>query len=78
MRILRERDVVKKVGLSRMTLWRWSQDGRFPKSRPLGPSVNSPVGWLESQIDEWIEERFQTELSRKLDEMSADNSKGSG
>ena len=72
MRILREPEVLKMVGLSRVTIWRWQRDGKFPKRRRLGASA---VGWLETEVEEWIEEHFQTELSRKLDEISTDNSR---
>ena len=57
MRILREPEVLKMVGLSRVTIWRWERDGKFPKRRRLGASA---VGWLETEVEEWIEEHFQT------------------
>ncbi len=53
-RILRWPDVVKKVGISRTTLWRMCNDGSFPSPIPL---VGRLVGFPESSIDSWIEKR---------------------
>ena len=41
-RLLRADEVVKKVGVSRSTIWRWEQAGRFPKRRKIG---DSSVAW---------------------------------
>jgi len=40
--------------LSRSTAWRLERDGKFPQRRQL--SANA-VGWLESDITEWINSR---------------------
>ena len=54
MKILRLKDVRLKTGLSRDTILEWEQSGHFPRRLKLGPRA---VGWLESEIDEWIAER---------------------
>ncbi len=54
MRLLRPRDVAETVGLSRATIWRLERDGMVPKRRHVGPNS---VGWLEHEIDEWLESR---------------------
>lgn len=54
MRLLRIREVVSRLGVSRVTLWRWERAGLFPARRRLGPNA---VGWLENEIDEWISSR---------------------
>jgi prophage regulatory protein len=53
-RILRKPEVRDRVGLSDTTLWRRVRDGEFPQ--PIRISKGS-VGWLESEVDQWIAER---------------------
>jgi prophage regulatory protein len=54
-RLLRVDEVLKRVGVSsRVTLWRWTQAGRFPKARQVGPNV---VRWSEREVSEWMAER---------------------
>lgn len=53
-RILRKPQVQDKVGKSDATIYREEMAGRFPKRIKLG--ANS-VGWLESEVDEWIKEK---------------------
>ena len=54
MRILREPKVVERTGLSRSTILRREKEGDFPKRRRISVGV---VGWLETEIDAWIESR---------------------
>lgn len=37
-------------GLSKTTIWRLEQVGKFPKRRKIGEGC---VGWLYSEIKEW-------------------------
>lgn len=53
-RILRVRDVTERVGLGRTSLWRKERDGEFPRRRVIGGGI---VGYLESEIDDWIKSR---------------------
>ncbi len=55
--ILRRPQVERRTGLSRSTLYQYIQDGRFPKPLQLGPRA---VGWLESEVSEWIAARSRT------------------
>lgn len=41
-----------RVGLKRSAIYQRMTEGRFPKSRLLGPRYTV---WLESEIDAWIE-----------------------
>ena len=50
-RLLRLPAVKEKTGLSRTTLYRWVQEGRFPRPVSLGPNT---VAWRESELDRWI------------------------
>jgi prophage regulatory protein len=54
MKILRTPKVVERVGLSRTQIWRLERVGDFPKRIALGPGS---VGWLEHEVDTWIETR---------------------
>lgn len=56
--ILRLNSVVAKTGLSRTSIYRLTEHG-FPKPIKLGPNS---VGWLASDIDEWI-------MARKVESM---------
>jgi prophage regulatory protein len=57
MKILRMREVISRVGLSRATIYRRASQGTFPKSIKLGARS---TGWLKSEVDEWIKERITT------------------
>lgn len=56
-KILRIREVVNKLGIARSTIYDWINpkspryDATFPKQRRLGLQS---VGWLESEVDEWL------------------------
>ena len=54
-RILRLPDVLARTGLSRSTIYVRVANGTFPKPVPLGARA---VGWIESDVDEWIRERI--------------------
>ena len=44
----------KTGGLSRTTIWRLEQSGRFPKRRIVTPKI---IMWDEAEIDKWIQSR---------------------
>jgi len=46
--------VQERIPKSRTTLYRWSKEGIFPKPVPVGPSG---IAWVESEIDQYIEEQ---------------------
>lgn len=52
--ILRIKEVCRKTGLSRSTIYELMGQGLFPKSVALTPRT---VGWIESEIDNWIEQK---------------------
>lgn len=54
-RIIRLPEVKERVGLSRSTIYQMMEDECFPASIPLGGHA---VGWIEAEIDDWIEERI--------------------
>lgn len=59
-KVLRLPGVVSKLGISRSTIYDWlnakspRHDPAFPKPYSLG---KQSVGWLESEVDEWILQR---------------------
>jgi prophage regulatory protein len=59
-RVQRAREVQRLTGLSRSTLWRLEKDGDFPKRLKLGPGA---VGWLESEVLEWLSTRKRMETT---------------
>ena len=50
--LLSKREVLERVGLTYVTLWKWMQQGKFPRSREVG----GKIAWLEGEIDTWIED----------------------
>jgi len=44
--------VQQRVPKSRTTLYRWTKQGLFPKTIPVGASG---IVWSELEIDQWIE-----------------------
>lgn len=55
-RFLRLSDVKKRTGLSRSTIYLNITNGKFPSNINLGPRC---VGWLESEIEAWMQARIQ-------------------
>ena len=51
MRILRLAVVIESTGLARSTIYKLIGEGAFPKPVPL---VGRSVGWLESEVNDWI------------------------
>ena len=54
-RFLRLPEVLARTGLSRSTIYVRLEQGRFPRPVSLGDRA---VGWVESEIDEWIRNRI--------------------
>jgi prophage regulatory protein len=54
--ILRRREVERRTGLARSTIYAMMTRGEFP--RPIGLSVRA-VGWLSSDIDGWLRDRVE-------------------
>ena len=54
-RIIRFHQVQARTGLSRSTIYRRLAGGSFPRPLSLGARA---VGWIESEVDEWIRQRI--------------------
>jgi prophage regulatory protein len=50
-RLLRLPEVIARVGLKRSAIYQRMSEGRFPKSRSLGPRC---AVWVEAEIDTWV------------------------
>ena len=55
--ILRLNDVKSRTGLSRSTIYARMAEGVFPSTISLG---GRSVGWVESEINDWINARVQS------------------
>jgi len=55
LRLLRLPAVKNKTGASTNEIYTGMQDGTFPASVPIGLRT---VGWVESEIDEWVAARI--------------------
>ena len=53
-RVVRKPELLSRIGLSDVTIWRMEKAGKFPKRISLG--ANS-VGWLNNEINDWLAEK---------------------
>lgn len=51
---LRERQVLARVPVVRSTLWRWIQEGTFPRPCKLGRGTSA---WRLTDLESWIASR---------------------
>ena len=57
MALLRINKVVDLVGLTRTSIWRLEQAGKFPKRIKIGERA---VAWDSGELLEWVEQVKQT------------------
>ena len=63
--ILKLKEVIKKTAISRSSLYSKIQRGKFPQPLKLGERAS---GWIEDEIDEWIEQlRLEREVGGSND-----------
>jgi prophage regulatory protein len=60
-RIIREAERKTITSICRTTAWSLERKGLFPKRRQLYPQSNL-VGWLLSDLNEWVSSRPSTNL----------------
>lgn len=53
-RVIRLNELAKRLGVARVTLWRWERKGILPAKVCYGPNS---TGWLSSTIDQWWNEK---------------------
>jgi len=54
-RILRRAEVEARTGFKRAHLYHLIKEGSFPKPVPIGVRA---VGWISTEIDQWINDRL--------------------
>jgi len=54
MKILKATEVALMTNLSRVTIWRLENKGKFPQRIKIS---TKRVGWLENEVTQWIEKR---------------------
>ena len=52
-KLLRITDILSMLGIGRTTLWRWEKSGFIPT--PIRKPGGDILGWMESDINEWIQ-----------------------
>ncbi|MDB3998649.1 AlpA family transcriptional regulator [Litorivicinus sp.] len=55
-KLLRLKDVVTKVGLSRSQVYKLIAKGLFPEQIKIGPKISA---WPEHTIDKWISRQIE-------------------
>ncbi|EHH1282630.1 AlpA family phage regulatory protein [Vibrio parahaemolyticus] len=58
--IIRQNELIKQLGISKSTLWRWRQAGFIPEPLNLGPRV---IAWESYVINEWLESKRYGEVN---------------
>lgn len=62
--ILRRKQVESRTGLARSTIYSRISKNKFP--RPIDLGGGRSVGWLEEDIESWLQERIR--ISRQVEE----------
>lgn len=52
---LRIKEVMKKTGIAKSTIWLWVSENKFPKPIKLSPRITV---WEEARIDYWMKEKL--------------------
>jgi prophage regulatory protein len=55
--------VIRRIGLSRSTIYKRRIEGTFPQAIQLS---DGRIGWHEEDIDEWIDSRPLANIQKKL------------
>lgn len=58
MKIIRPSELAEILSVSTVTIWRMEKRGELPPRKQISSRV---VGWLESDIKEWLENRPNVE-----------------
>lgn len=55
MRIMRLKEVMETTGLGRSSIYKYAQEGSFPKPVSLGGRSS---GWVSDEVEEWVVEQI--------------------
>jgi prophage regulatory protein len=64
-KVLSRPEVLDRIGVSFPTLWTWMKAGKFPPARELSGNDGKRVGWLESEVTDWIRSRPVRQYGKK-------------
>ena len=53
-RILRLPEVLSITGVSRSSIYKWMDEGNFPRPKQLGARA---IGWDSTELSQWLENR---------------------
>ena len=67
LKILKLKQVTEKAAISRSSLYAKVKQGKFPAPVKLGERAS---GWIEDEIDEWIEQRIQARQQNNVQSLS--------
>lgn len=56
MKLMKLQKVIECTGLARSTIYKFMEEGRFPKQVVLG---GRSVAWVESEISDWIMDKIE-------------------
>lgn len=56
-KILRKPDVLAKLGIKETLLKKMLRSGAFPRPILIGGDDAKVTGWLESEVDAWIDQK---------------------
>ncbi|NMM38056.1 MAG: AlpA family transcriptional regulator [Glaciimonas sp.] len=62
MKVIRLNQVINSTGLGRSSIYKYIADGKFPIPLQLSERC---VGWLESEIQQWIQTRIEARDLKK-------------
>ncbi|HAS6095336.1 TPA: AlpA family phage regulatory protein [Vibrio vulnificus] len=62
MKVIRLKEVMGLTGLSKSSIYRFSNNDDFPKPVSLGARS---VGWIESEVTQWLENKVSSRNQEK-------------
>jgi len=65
LRIIRPKELAELLSVSTVTVWRMEKRGELPRRKKISTRT---VGWLESEIKEWLEQRPLVESVDQIDD----------
>lgn len=66
LQIVRPKQLAQLLSVSTVTIWRMEKRGELPRRKQIS---SRSVGWLESEIKEWLENRPLVQSVDQMDEI---------
>jgi prophage regulatory protein len=64
--VIRSKKLIEILGVSRVTLWRrMKSDPTFPRPIRLGNGSTTAIGFLSSEVDDWMIKQAQNRDQKK-------------